>query len=97
MLDGSRWNLSPDLLEPNRAGARITAVSMSEPAPGKFRFEMSELFAGWVEVKIRGETGDEVIINISSRPDLDCEFNQRNEYIVGASGEGRLSKSLQLS
>lgn len=97
-LDDSRWGkatvyhpgciLSSDWIEPNRIIRDIPAARVKAIGPKKYRFEMAELFTGWVELKVKGQPGQQVNIGVSSIPGRDDEFNQRNVYIIGASGSG---------
>ncbi|MBI5833475.1 MAG: alpha-L-rhamnosidase N-terminal domain-containing protein, partial [Armatimonadetes bacterium] len=97
-LDDSGWEkatvyetgraLTPDVIEPNQLSAPIAARSMSEVAPGKWRFVMDRLYAGWVQVELRGKPGEQVTIKASSLADREVEFNALNQYILGPSGHG---------
>ena len=80
--------LTPDVIEPNRLSEPIAAKEMREVSPGKWRFAMARLYAGWVQVKLKGKPGSQVTIKASSLGDREVEYNQLNEYVLGASGEG---------
>jgi hypothetical protein len=80
--------LSPDVIEPNRRCERIAAQTVAPAGPHKWRVTMSRLFAGWVEVKLAGAPGAKVTIKVSSLADHEVEYNQLDEYVVGASGQG---------
>ena len=47
--------LSPDVIEPNRKCDRIPAKEVRPVSPGRYRFTMSKLVAGWVEVRLKGK------------------------------------------
>lgn len=80
--------ISSDFVEPNRKLEKIAATEVSEVGPGKYRFVMSKLFTGWAEIALKGKPGQKIVIHISSLPTKEEEYNQRNEYIVGATGVG---------
>lgn len=80
--------LSADVIEPNRKCEKIVATQMAQTGPGKYRFVMAKLYAGWVEVALRGVPGTKITIHVSSLPDKEEEYNERDEYVLGVSGVG---------
>lgn len=97
-LDDSAWErattydlkrtLSPDLVQPNRKCETIRPVSVTKTGPRKYRVDMGRFYAGWIEATLKGPPGRLVSISHSYNPAIECQFNQRDEYILGASGQG---------
>ncbi len=53
-----------------------------------YRFDLGRNFAGWIELKFRGEPGDRIEIQFSERADRAMTHELRSAYIVGPAGEG---------
>lgn len=97
-LDDSSWEratvcdfhriLSPDLVEPNRKCETIRPVSVTQKGPQKYLIDMGRFYTGWIEAKLKGKPGSTVVISASYLSDLECQYNQRNEYVIGVVGEG---------
>jgi alpha-L-rhamnosidase len=49
---------------------------------------MGRFYAGWVEAKLKGKPGSLIAVSHSYNKDVDCQYNQRNEYVLGANGGG---------
>lgn len=80
--------LSPDLVEPNRKCETIRPVSVTKMGPRKYRVDMGRFYTGWVEAKLKGAPGKTIAISLSYDRTVECQYNQRDEYIVGAGGQG---------
>ena len=97
-LDDSAWEraapcevrrlLSPDLVEPNRLGEAIRPVGVIRKGPRTYQVDLGRLFTGWVEARLKGAAGSTVIVTASTESNKACEFNQRDEYVIGAAGAG---------
>ena len=57
---GARLVAQPN--EPIRITREITPVSISEPQPGAYVFDMGQNFAGWCRLKVRGSTGQAITL-----------------------------------
>lgn len=80
--------LAPDNVQPNRICNTIHAQSVSPDGPGKYRVVMQKLYTGWIHVRFHGNEGDKVTFLVSSLPNKECEYNQKDEYVIGTTGEG---------
>ncbi len=99
-LDDSNWEnattyefdrkLSPDLVQPNRKQETIHPVSVTEIGPRKYRIDMGRYYAGWIEAKLKGQPGETIGISVSYNDQIECQYHQRNEYVLGPSGQGAL-------
>lgn len=97
-LDDSDWKdatvFEPDLhlsaqkIEPNRRQKPIQPRSVTEVWPGTWRIDMGINFAGWVQVKLRGQPGDRIDLYWSEREDEEMTHRLHSAYILGASGAG---------
>jgi alpha-L-rhamnosidase len=97
-LDDSSWEqaaaydlhriLSPDLVEPTRKCETIRPVSVTKIGQHKYRVDMGRFYAGWVEAKLKGKPGSTIVVSASYKPGEQCQCNQRNEYVIGAGGQG---------
>ncbi len=47
---------------PVRRTMEIKPVEMTEPEPGVFVFNMGQNFAGWARLRVKGNTGDKVVL-----------------------------------
>lgn len=80
--------LSAHQIEPNRLIKEIKCIGIEERADGSYRADMGVNFAGWTEVKLKGNTGDRIRFEYSERERADQTFNLRSTYIIGKTGEG---------
>lgn len=97
-LDDSKWEnvtiyeltraLSADLVQPNRKRETMHAVGVTQIGPRKYRVDMGRCYAGWVEAKLKGRPGSTVAISLSYNGQIECQYNQRNEYVLDATGAG---------
>lgn len=97
-LDDATWasvaiyqldrTLSSDLVPPNRKQETIHPLSVTEIGPHKYRVDMGRLFAGWIETKLNGRPGRTIAVSTSYNDQIECQYNQRNEYVLSATGEG---------
>jgi alpha-L-rhamnosidase len=97
-LDDSSWDratvypfqrlLSPDLVPPNRKCETIRPISVTRTGPRKYRVDMGRFYAGWVEARLKGAPNSSIAVSLSYDTKIECQFNQRNEYVVGPAGQG---------
>ena len=52
-------------LEPIRDTERLNPVSIKEPQPGMYVFDMGQNFAGWVRLRVSGKRGSAVRLRFS--------------------------------
>jgi len=80
--------LSPDNVQPNRICDVIHAQSVTQEGPDKYRVVMKKLYTGWIHVRFHGNEGDKVTFLVSSLPNKECEYDQKDEYVIGPTGKG---------
>jgi len=59
--------IQASVTEPVRVFETIKPVSVSEPVPGKYVFDMGQNFTGVVKIKVRGEKGQRIRIRHAER------------------------------
>lgn len=72
----------------NRRKAEIRPIAIEEKADGTYRVDMGVNFAGWTEVKMKGEPGDTIRFYYSEREQQEMTFNMRSMFIMGQQGTG---------
>lgn len=81
--------MSADPVEPNRLQDELRPVGLSEPQAGVHRFDLGQNFAGFVELKVRGQRpGDRIELQFSEQEKRPMTHRLRNVFEVGPSGEG---------
>ncbi|HKO80994.1 MAG TPA: family 78 glycoside hydrolase catalytic domain [Chitinophagaceae bacterium] len=83
-----KLTLSSQMVEPNRLFNEIHPVAIEEKPDGSFRVDMGVNFAGWTEIKIKGEQGQRIDFLFSEREKEEMTFRNYSAYIIGESGEG---------
>ncbi|HMR83448.1 MAG TPA: family 78 glycoside hydrolase catalytic domain, partial [Niabella sp.] len=97
-LDDGHWQqatvypvdlrLSAQNLQGNRLIKEIDPVRIEEQPDGSFRVDMGVNFAGWTEVKLKGNPGDSIRFYYSEREQDEMTFGIRSAFIMGKSGKG---------
>jgi len=80
--------LSAQMVAGNRLFEEIKPVRIEARPDGSYRVDMGVNFAGWTEVRIKGNPGDTIQFQYSEREQDDMTFNLHSAYIVGPSGVG---------
>lgn len=80
--------LSSQQVDPNQLFQEITPVSIEERTDGSFRVDMGVNFAGWSQINVQGEQGDQINFLYSEREQDEMTFNNHSAYIIGANGRG---------
>lgn len=98
VFDDSAWKpavvsapnviVSSQMCEPNRPQKRIPAVGVEEMEPGVWRVDMGQNFAGWTEIKVKGEPGTTVEFQFSESAKAPMTFRNYSRYTIGPDGEG---------
>ncbi|HTP12524.1 MAG TPA: family 78 glycoside hydrolase catalytic domain, partial [Bacteroidota bacterium] len=57
--------LVANTMPPLRVSQTISAVNMTEPAPGVFVVDLGQNFAGWARIRMQGQRGDSVKLHYS--------------------------------
>src|SRR5690606_15535985 len=80
--------LSAQLVAGNRLFERIRTVHSEGRADGSYRVDMGVNFAGWTEVNVQGQEGDNIRFLYSEREQDDMTFNLHSAYVIGKEGKG---------
>ncbi|MBL9136115.1 MAG: family 78 glycoside hydrolase catalytic domain [Verrucomicrobiales bacterium] len=83
-----KLELSSDLVEANRLQTEVRPVALEQPQPGVYRYDMGKNFAGFIELRIRGEPGDRVEMQFSEQAGRPMTHRLRSVYVVGPEGRG---------
>jgi alpha-L-rhamnosidase len=59
--------MSAPMIDPIRVTGRIKPVSVAEPAPGTFVYDLGQNFAGWCLLRVRGKPGQQVRLRFAER------------------------------
>ncbi len=65
VLEATTAKLVPNTMPPIRVIERIRPVSVSEPKPGVFVFDLGQNIAGWVHIRARGNHGTRIALHHS--------------------------------
>lgn len=80
--------LSAEMIEPNRLLDVLKPISITRAKDGAVRIDFGRAFTGWLNLPVRGASGQKISIEYSEREDQDCTFKQRDEYVcAGREGE----------
>ncbi len=80
--------LSPQVGDGNRLFDEIRPLSIEARADGTYRVDMGVNFAGWTEVRVKGQEGDTIRFLYSERQQDDMTFRLHSAYVIGKGGEG---------
>ena len=86
--------LASSMLQPQVTTETIHPISVNQPKPGVFIFDMGRNFAGWVRLRVKGNSGTQVKLRYSEAilPDgsLDCNslgpVRAEDNYILNGVG-----------
>ena len=70
--------LAAQAMPPIRVTQTMEPVSVNEPQPGIYVFDMGQNFPGWVQLRVQGEPGTKVTLRYSERVD-DAGMIERSE------------------
>lgn len=107
VFDDSAWKqavvskpdvaISAQLGEPNRPQKRISAVAIEETEPGVWRADMGQNFAGWTEIRVKGEPGGTIEFQFSESPKTPMTFSNHSRYTLDKTGEGTFKNRFNYS
>jgi alpha-L-rhamnosidase len=84
-FDDSRWaaasgtpkpagELRSQMMPPIRVTRNVTPISISEPKPGVFVYDMGENISGWARLKLSGPAGTKVLVRYAEKTDREDFF-----------------------
>lgn len=83
-----KLTLSAQNVEGNKLFEKLEPIAIESRPDGSYRVDMGTNFAGWTNIKVKGNPGDRIDFLFSEREKEDITFGNRSAYIVGLSGEG---------
>lgn len=82
-----RLRLSADCAEPNQRVTELRAVGRAD-ADGTARYDFGRNVAGWLDLPVEGEPGEQVEIEYSERADERMTHALHSAYVIGPTGRG---------
>lgn len=90
--------LSSQILEPQVKYREIVPIKVSENSDGTYLIDMGENYTGTFEMNMfNGHEGDSVLFEISDRPEVRSNWQQKSKYIYGKSGKGKFENRFNLA
>jgi alpha-L-rhamnosidase len=94
VVPSPRGKLSSSLHEPGRVTQIIQTVSVKEPRPDTFVFDLGQNIAGWVRLKVQGRAGTKIKLKFAERihangmidPSSARAAIQEDQYILSGQG-----------
>lgn len=81
-VDAPGGTLRAQQIPPARVTGTLKPVSVSEPLPGVFVYNMGQNFSGWVRLKLTAPAGTTVTIRYDERLTADGRVDQSNDIYV---------------
>lgn len=82
--------LSAQIVEPQVKYKEVNPIGVTQNSDSTYLIDMGENYTGYFEMNLfNGAEGDTVTFEIADREVVTSSWNQRSQYIYGASGEGR--------
>ena len=94
-VEGSQGVLSAQMMPPIRVIDSMVPVSLSNPKPGVYVFDMGQNMSGWVQLRVEGPAGTQVTLRFAELVYPDGMINRENlgeaksRDIYTLKGEGR--------
>ena len=93
--DAPGGRLAAQTVEPIRVVERRPFQSLTQPAPGRYVFDLGQNIAGWAHLRVQGQAGDRVVLRFAESLYDDGTVNQENlraaaatdSYILKGGGE----------
>ncbi|HEY4145517.1 family 78 glycoside hydrolase catalytic domain [Pinirhizobacter sp.] len=82
-MDPPRGRLVAQSMEPIRELETVDAVSISEPRPGVYVFDMGRTLGGWAHLRVDGERGARIILKYAQQLKADGTVNLDQGYVHG--------------
>ncbi|GAB3027625.1 glycoside hydrolase family 78 protein [Niabella terrae] len=80
--------LSAQMVEGNEKVTEIRPRKIERLANGDYRVDFGTNFAGWTQVRLRGQPGARIDLLFSERAQETMTFDMRSAFIIGPAGEG---------
>ncbi|MGD1157745.1 MAG: family 78 glycoside hydrolase catalytic domain [Terriglobia bacterium] len=77
-VEGSKGTLSAQMMPPIRVIDSIVPVTLANPRPGVFVYDLGQNLSGWAELRVRGPRGAEVRLRFSELLYDDGMINREN-------------------
>ncbi len=88
--------ISAQVVETNKQVHEIHPVGIEDLNDG-YRVDMGVNFAGWSNIRVKGDPGDTVRFFFSEREKNEMTFNLHSAYVIGPSGEGNFQNRFNYS
>jgi alpha-L-rhamnosidase len=75
---GPMGQLKAQMIPANRVMREITPVSVNSPESGVYLVDMGQNMAGWIQLKVKGDSGDVVKMKFGEMLNADGTLNQYN-------------------
>ena len=76
--NGPLGQLKAQMIPANKVMREITPVSVKSPAPGVYLVDMGQNMAGWIELKVEGESGEVIKMKFGEALKADGTLDQYN-------------------
>jgi alpha-L-rhamnosidase len=77
-VEGSKGTLSAQMMPPIRVIDSMLPVSLSNPKPGVYVFDMGQNMSGWVQLRVQGSAGTQVTLRFAELVYPDGTINREN-------------------
>lgn len=81
--------LSAECIEPNRLVKEIRPLAVTTVTNGIYCIDMGMNYAGWFEMELSGQPGDQIEFQFSERENKAMTFGLHSVYNIGPSGKGK--------
>ncbi|WP_231388158.1 family 78 glycoside hydrolase catalytic domain [Sphingobacterium hungaricum] len=89
--------LSSQQVEGNKMMDEIRPIAIEKQADSSYRIDMGVNFAGWTELKLKGEPNQRVDILFSERAQEEMTFRLHSAFVFDQSGEGTFKNKFNYS
>lgn len=76
---------------PDKVRGHIQPISIAQPRPGVFIFDMGQNFSGWAQLKVQGPAGTEIVLRFAEELDSDGLLD-----FGSAGGDGQIQRDTYL-
>ncbi|HYW95455.1 MAG TPA: family 78 glycoside hydrolase catalytic domain, partial [Bacteroidales bacterium] len=91
-VEGPSGTMSPQIIPPMRRIGYLSAVKITEPAPGVYVFDYGQNLAGWTKLSFSGKRGQEIVIRHGERIDSAGRLDQKELSRFVFTGETQTSR-----